>query len=78
MEDLRVCRMAEVCRFVFLFIISFHCVKSVCGIGKLNFLGCEDELFCVVVWGGGWMWCIRGRCTLIMMPLWSKNACAML
>ncbi len=75
---LRFCRMVEVCRFWFVFISSFYRVRSVCGIGKWNFMGCGDKLSCVVVWGGGWMWCKIGRCTLVMMPSLSKNACAML
>ena len=28
------CKIVEVCTFVFVFISSFHCVRSVCGIGK--------------------------------------------
>ncbi len=42
--------MVEVCRFVFVFIFSFHCVRSVYGIGKWNLMGCKDELSCVVVY----------------------------
>ena len=71
--------MVEVCGFLMLFIFSFHCASSGGGIGKwMNFMGYVDELSCLVLGGGGCMWCIRGRCTLALMPSWSKNACAML
>jgi hypothetical protein len=60
--------MVEVCGFVIVFISSFHCVSSGCGIGKWNFMGCVDELSCLVVGRGCWMWRMRGRCTLALMP----------
>ncbi len=60
------------------FIYSFHCANSGGGIGKLNFMGCVDELSCLVLGKGGRMWCMRGRCTLALTPSWSKNACVLL
>ncbi len=49
---LRFCRMVEVCKFVFVFISSFHRVRRVCGIRTWNFMGCEDEWPGVGMWGG--------------------------
>ena len=60
------------------FISSFHCASSGGGIGKWNFMGCVDELSCLVLGRGVWMWCMRGRCTLALMPSWSKKACEIL
>ena len=60
--------MVEVCGFVIVFIFSFHCDSSGGGIGKWNFMGCIDELSCFVLERGGWMWCMRGRYTVALMP----------
>ncbi len=60
------------------FISSFYCVSRGGGIGKWNFMGCLEELSCLALGRGGWMWCMRGRWTLDLMPSRSKNACAML
>ena len=50
------------------FISSFHCATSSGGgIVKWIFMGCVDELSCLVLGRGGWMWCMRGRCTLALM-----------
>jgi len=60
------------------FIPSFHCASSGGGIGKWSFMGCVDELSCLVLGREGWTWLMRGRCTLALMPSCSKKACAML
>ena len=60
------------------FISSFYCASSGGETGTWNCMGCVDELSCLVLGRGGRMWCMRGRCTLALMPSWSKNAWAML
>ena len=50
---LRFCSMVEVCGFMIVFISSFHCAVSGFGIGKQYFMGCVDELSCLVVGRGG-------------------------
>ncbi len=51
-----------------LLIFSFHCASSGGGIGKWNYMGCVDVLSCLVLGMEGCMWCMRGRCTLALMP----------
>ncbi len=44
---LRFCSMVEVYGFVIVFISSFHCVSSGCGIEKWNFMDCLEKLSCL-------------------------------
>ena len=60
--------MVDVCGFVIVFVYSFHCDSCCCGIAKWNFMGCVDEMSCLVVGREVWMWYMRGRCTLALMP----------
>ncbi len=59
-------------------IVSFHCVRRCCGMGKWNRMGWEEEVSVLGLGVGSWMWCLSGRCTLALMPSWSTKACEIL